>query len=583
MLRRRLQLIGLRIRRVMVEWTTACPDWEERILERKSLVPFDPLFPDEAAAALDVFNDLHIVDLPGRPTIGQVCRPWLLDLPKALFGSYDAKTGRRLIREYMLLVSKKNWKSGVAAAVMLTALIRNWRDSAEFLIVAPTVEVANNSFTPAADMVRANDLLWVENGGFLRVQPNFRTITNINNGATLKVIAADSETVGGKKATGIFVDELWLFGDKANAENMFREVIGGLTSRPEGFVVYVSTQSDKQPAGIFRQKLEYFRAVRDGKIEDKRSLGILYEYPKRVIERELFRDEKYWYITNPNLGASADPEFIRDQYRKAEAAGPASFCGFAAKHLNVEIGISIGSTSWAGAEFWESCADKTLTLDTLLARSEVVVVGIDGGGLDDLLGLAVLGRCRETRKWLVWCKAWAHRVVLERRKEVAPRLLDFEKAGQLTIVNSPGDDVTEVADIITGIDELGLLAGTHSVAVDAAGIGDIIDALTGRGFSVDRIAGIQQGWKLTGAIKTTERKLAGGELVHDGSELMAWCVGNAKVEPRGNAVTITKATAGSAKIDPLAALFDAVSLMAMNPSAQSKSPWEEESYRLQVC
>lgn len=221
-------------------------------------------------------------------------------------------------------------------------------------------------------------------------------------------------------------------------------------------------------------------------------------------------------------------------------------------------------------------------MDSLLARSEVVVVGIDGGGLDDLLGLAVLGRCRETRKWLVWCKAWAHRIVLERRKEVAPRLLDFEKSGQLTIVNSPGDDVTEVADIITGIDELGLLAGTHSVAVDAAGIGDIIDALTGRGFSVDRVAGIQQGWKLTGAIKTTERKLAGGELVHDGSELMAWCVGNAKVEPRGNAVTITKATAGSAKIDPLAALFDAVSLMAMNPGAQIKSPWEEEAYRLQV-
>lgn len=583
MLRRRLRLIGLRIRRVMVEWTTACPDWEERIIGNRSLIPFDPLFPDEADAALEVFSDLHIVDLPGRPTIGQACRPWLFGLPRALFGAYDAHSGKRLIREYMLLVAKKNWKSGSAAGIMLTALIRNWRDSAEFLIVAPTVEIANNSFGPAADMVRANDALWVERGGFLRVQPNFRTITNINNGATLKVIAADSETVGGKKATGIFVDELWLFGDRANAENMFREVTGGLTSRPEGFVVYASTQSDKAPAGIFKQKLEYFRGVRDGKIDDKRSLGILYEFPRKFIEKQAFRDEKYWYIPNPNLGASVDLDFVRDKYREAEAAGPASFCGFAAKHLNVEIGISIGSTSWAGAEFWESCADKTLTLDTLLARSEVVVVGIDGGGLDDLLGLAVLGRCRETRKWLVWCKAWAHRIVLERRKEVAPRLLDFEKAGQLTIVNSPGDDVTEVADIITGIDELGLLAGTHSIAVDAAGIGDIIDALTGRGFSVDRIAGIQQGWKLTGAIKTTERKLAGGELVHDGSELMAWCVGNAKVEPRGNAVTITKATAGSAKIDPLAALFDAVSLMAMNPSAQSKSPWEEESYRLQVC
>ena len=52
----------------------------------------------------------------------------------------------------------------------------------------------------------------------------------------------------------------------------------------------------------------------------------------------------------------------------------------------------------------------------------------------------------------------------------------------------------------------------------------------------DTIVGINQGWKLSGAIKTAERKLADKTLVHRGQRLMAWAVSNARVEPKGNAI-----------------------------------------------
>src|SRR5690606_26924628 len=109
-----------------------------------------------AAAALDVFKALRIVDAPGRPTFGETAGQWVLDLVSVIFGAYDADAGQRLINEFFVLIAKKNGKSLISAGIMLTALIRNWRQSAELIILAPTIKAANNSFQPAADMVRAD-------------------------------------------------------------------------------------------------------------------------------------------------------------------------------------------------------------------------------------------------------------------------------------------------------------------------------------------------------------------------------------------------------------------------------------------
>ena len=541
-------------------WSTACPDWQRRIVARESLIP-PPIYPQEAARALEIFRALRVVDLPGRPTFGECCAPWVTDFVAAIFGAYDGETGRQLIREFGLLISKKNTKSTIAAGIMLTALVLCWREEEEHLILAPTKEVADNSYRPAAAMVRADEEL----SDLFHVQDHTRTITHRVTRNTLKVVAADTETVSGKKAGRILVDELWLFGKRSNAEAMFMEALGGQVSRDEGWVVYLTTQSDEPPAGVFKERLNYWRDVRDGRIEDRKVLGVLYEWPPAMLESKAYLDPANAYVTNPNIGRSVSQEWLADQLRKHQAKTDGTLQQFLAKHLDVEIGLNLRSDRWPGAEFWEQCA-AGVTLDELLARSEVVDVGIDGGGLDDLLGLAIIGRCRDSGRWLHWAHAWAHPSVLERRKSEAARFRDFEADGDLTIVAEIGDDVRDLVEIIGRVHESGLL---DRVGVDQHGIGSILDALAEIGVEGDTVVGIAQGWKLTGAIKTLERRLAEHQVEHGGSPLMAWSVGNAKVVPAGNAVTITKQAAGFAKIDPLMATLNAVTLMALNPQARA--------------
>lgn len=550
-------------------WSTACLDWEDRIINRRSLIPFEPLFPSEADYALEVFKSLRIGDLPGKPTFGEVCEQWVFDFVAAIFGATNPDSGVQHINEFFLCISKKNTKSTLAAGIMLTALIVGWRHEEELLILAPTIEVAGNSFKPAAAMVRADPEL----EKLMHVQDNIRTITNRNNKSSLKVVAADTDTVSGKKAGRILIDELWVFGKRAGADAMLQEATGGMVSRPEGFVIYLTTQSDAAPAGVFRTKLEYARNVRDGVVVDPQFLAVLYEFPKAVIEAEGYLDPANFYMTNPNIGRSVFADWITRKLGQYQADDPKTLATFLAKHLNVEITMGLRADRWAGAEFWIKQGSKTITKRYLLETSELICIGIDGGGLDDLFGLSMIGRHRETKKWQVWSHAWAHIGVLERRKKIAPRLKDFDDQGNLTIVDDELKDLAQILQIISEVKERDLLA---TVSVDPAGLGEMIEALADIGVTQDdkNLYASGQGYQMMNAIKTAERMLASGRMVHDGSAMMAWCVGNLKIEPTATAIRATKQGAGDAKIDPVMAMFNAVAAMIRLPEVKRKPTYD---------
>ena len=553
-------------------WDLSCPDWIDRLKSGRSLVPDLPIDLVTGNRAVAIFNKLRLHDVPGTPTMEEAGGDWFRDIIRALFGSLDRNTRRRMIREVLTLVPKKNNKTTGGALLMLVALLLNERPKAPFILTAPVQDTADIAFEAAAGAIRLDPVLDRK----MHIRDHLKTIIDRETKAELQIMTFDPDVLTGKKVAGALIDELHVIGKMSKAPSAIRQLRGGMMPFPEAFLFFITTQSEEQPTGIFHDEMQKARAIRDGRMQGN-MLPVLYEFSEEMQKNpEFWRDPKNWHMVSPNLGRSIALQDLVDGFNDAQSKGEKELRGWASQHLNVEIGLALHSNSWPGALYWEATAEPALDLADLLSRCEVVTVGIDGGGLDDLLGVTVLGREKprpndsgdvERRRWLSWSHAFAHPIVLERRKAEAERFKQFEKQGDLTIVAQIGDDVQAVADIVEACEKSGLL---ERVGVDRAGIGAIVDALVGIGVKEDRIVGISQGWQMTNAIKTAERKLAEGTLIHADQPMMNWCVGNAKIEVRGNAVLMTKQQSGTAKIDPVLALLNAVTLMALNPKPQTK-------------
>lgn len=544
-------------------WDLSCKDWEQRLRDGRSLVPALPLDMAAGNRAVAVLNKLRLADVPGTPTFADAGGDWFRDIVRAMFGAVDPVTKARVIRELFLLVPKKNSKTTNGALLMLTALLLNERPRAPFLLTAPFQKTADEAFSAIAGAIALDPVL----ERVLYVRDHLKTIVHRTTKANLQITTFDPAMITGKKVVGALIDELHVLGKMARADKAMLQLRGGMQPFPEAFLATITTQSDDAPAGVFKDDLEKARGVRDGKRHSP-TLAVLYEFPEAMQRDQAkpWRDRANWPMVLPNLDRSISLDRLDAAFVDEEEKGEAAMRLWASQHLNVEIGLALHANRWTGADFWEQ-AVQVLTLDELIERSDVIMLGIDGGGLDDWLAAGVLGRDAETGCWLHWGRAWVHPVAMERRKAEAARWQDFMTQGDLVLVERVGQDIDGIIEVAKQLEDSGKLL---QVGVDPIGISDIETALNDIGIlkdseGKDRIIGIPQGYKLTGTIKSVERRLAEKALAHCGQPMMAWSVSNAKVEARGNAVIVTKQAAGACKIDCLVALFNAAALMSLAP------------------
>lgn len=554
----------------------SCPDWWEKIQAGETPMADVPVNRDKAARAVAFFNRLRLPDVAGNPALKDACGEWFRDVLCAYLASEDTETGRRLVWEALIMVPKKNSKTTYMAGAALTALYVNEAPLAKMLMIGPSQNISERGFAQARGMIDLDpDLKRI-----FHVQDHRSRIERRSTGAELQVKTFDTSIVTGEIPAHTFIDELHELGKKSRAAHVMQQIRGGGITRTGGQLMMITTQSDEEPAGIWKAELKKARAIRDGRAGPRPiMLPVLYEFPREQQKDETYwRDRRNWPILLPNAGKSIDMERLTEDYDNNGTASKEAEQIWVSQHLNIEIGLGLHSARWMGAEYWADTADARLNdLSDLLKLADVAVIGGDLGGTDDLLGLGVIARRRGGRDWLSWCRAWCTETALERRPEMAPRLRDLAAAGEIAIVATVEDAVAEAVEICRQVAQAGLLPESAAVGLDPWRAFKLRDGLLEAGFDPAQIVGVSQGYKLTGAIELVEQQLHDGTLRHADQALMRWCVGNARAEATGRNVSITKMTA-SAKIDPLMGLFNAAMLMGNNPEASGASitPWDAD-------
>ncbi|MDB6176646.1 hypothetical protein PAF17_03905 [Paracoccus sp. Z330] len=506
-----------------------------------------------------IFDQLRVADLATFPRTSDLPNfSWLRSVGTAVWGG-------NTIRECLLTTPKKQAKTTGGALLFLAAFLSDQAPNQQYTILAPSVGIAALAFDAIHGAIEADQTL----RDLLHVRPYVREIESRKTGSKLAVKAFERSAATGLKGS-ILLDESWLLGEKAQSHKLRAQIRGALAASPTAKILHITTTSDDVPRGTWAELLAYARSVRDGRVIAPGFLPVIYEpWPGC----DPWTDETAWPCLLPSFPHIADAAFYRSVIAEANQSGPDAVARDKAQFFNVTAETAMaGADGWSVARILASLTGR-LTEADLFRQADSIAAGIDLGGLSDLSAITFLGLAPD-RSWLVATRCWASPSVWERNSPIKTALPDFMNDGDL-IPCAPGDDLPGILGLLDQARDTGK---PKVVGIDPAGASQLADELDQMpGFRVVTDPGAV-GWSgdvpvigisrsarsLVTPIRTFERMAEAGRVLLSDQRILGWSLANVRLARSGAAEYLDRSRQ-SEKIDPVAALLDAVAAHGIVP------------------
>ena len=498
------------------------PAWENENLSRAArVVAF--------IESLFITSGIHA----GRPF---KLRPWQVEIIEAIYAVDE--NGRRIKRQVLFTVPRKNGKTQLAAALALCHL------------VGPEAEQRGQVYSAAGDRKQAA-LILKELIAFVRadqvlmdriiIREHSKTLEDVITGSTYEALSSDAKKAHGLNVSFAIMDELAQWPKR----DLYDALTTGGAARAEPLYITISTQSHDKNS-VMSELVQYGRRVLDGSIVDESFLPIIYAAPDDADPW----DPETWKACNPALGDFRSMEEMASAAEQAKSL-PAREPSFRLLYLNQAVDAS---ARFLNAKDWNACKrviDQGLFGQVMFSKQRCVL-GLDLSSTTDLTALTAY--FPESHDLLAWF--WMPLDNLEeaeRRDHVPYRL--WHRQGHIEATPGRAIDKTFV------VHRLGELTKEYDVqfcAADRWRLDEIKRLMVEAGIKMELVEH-GQGWRDMGpAIDAVETLVLRKELRHYGHPVLDMCVSNAQTvsDPTGARKLVKERSTG--RIDGLVAATMAI-------------------------
>lgn len=482
---------------------------------------------------------------------------WEKAFISCIYGIVDPKTKKRVFREVLLLIGRKNGKSLLASALANYEFQEGSGYGGRIYNVAPKLEQAEIIYGNAWAMIqldpdyinRKSDLEQKrESSGRQRVDddpliPKHR-VSDIYlpaTNSTLKKIAFSAKKSDGFNPSLAICDEVAAWEGDGGLKQ-YEVLKSGMGARPEGYMLSCTTSGYVNDS-IFDELVKRATRFLLGDSKEKRLLPFLY----MVDDPEKWNDIDELQKSNPNLGVSVSVDYLLEEIAIAEGS-LSKKAEFIVKYANLKQNSSL---AWLSSSIVEKMSGEHLDINDF--AHSYAVAGIDLSQTTDLTSACVI--IEKNGELYVFSKFW---LPSEKIDEATKRDgLPYQIYIQRGLLELSGDNFIDYHDcykwlthLVSDLEILPLKVGYDRYSAQY-----LIQDLTAFGFNCDDV---YQGDNLWGVLQEMEGLFKDGKVHIGDNDLLKVHLLNSAIKHnaergRGRLIKLSP----TCHIDGVAALSDA--------------------------